>query len=108
MLAADECGLTYTARIVAYLADHGARQCGPCLNGLPRLAQMFDDLAYGRVDHGHLREMHRTLGLVDGRGACRHPDGTVRLARSALDVFADDVAHHRAGRCSAALVTEIA
>ena len=108
VLAADECGLTHTARIVAYLADHGARQCGPCLNGLPRLAQMFDDLAYGRVDHGHLREMHRTLGLVDGRGACRHPDGTVRLARSALDVFADDVAHHRAGRCSAALVTEIA
>ncbi|KGI67607.1 NADH-quinone oxidoreductase subunit F [Mycolicibacterium rufum] len=108
VLAADECGLTHTARIVAYLADHGARQCGPCRNGLPRLAQMFDDLACGRVDDGHLREMHRMLGLVDGRGACRHPDGTVRLACSALDVFADDVAHHRAGRCSAALVTEIA
>ncbi len=105
VLAADQCGLAHTAGIVAYLADHGVRQCGPCLNGLPRLAQMVDDLAYGRIDDGQIRELHRMLGLVDGRGACRHPDGTVRLVRSALDVFADDIAHHRAGRCSAALVT---
>lgn len=108
VLAADECGLVQTARIVAYLADHGVRQCGPCRNGLPRLAQMFDDLAYGRVDDRHLQELHRMLGLVDGRGACRHPDGTVRLARSALDVFADDIAHHRAGRCTAGLIAGIA
>ena len=102
-LAAERCGLAYTAGIVAYLADHGARQCGPCRNGLPRLAELFDRLAYGRVDDGQIGELHRMLGLVDGRGACRHPDGTVRLVRSALDVFADDMAHHRSGRCSAAL-----
>lgn len=105
VLAADQCGLAHTAGIVAYLADHGARQCGPCRNGLPRLAELCDELAYGRVDDGQIRELHRMLGLVDGRGACRHPDGTVRMVRSALNAFADDIAHHRAGRCSAALVT---
>ncbi|BBX71135.1 NADH-ubiquinone oxidoreductase-F iron-sulfur binding region domain-containing protein [Mycolicibacterium psychrotolerans] len=103
VLAAEQCGLAYTAGIVAYLADHGARQCGPCRNGLPRLAQLFDHLAYGRVEDGQIAELHRMLSLVDGRGACRHPDGTVRLARSALDMFADDVTHHRTGRCGAAL-----
>jgi NADH:ubiquinone oxidoreductase subunit F (NADH-binding) len=104
VLSTDECGLARTADIVAYLTAQGARQCGPCRNGLPRLARLFDDLAYGRVDDGLLDELHRMLGLVDGRGSCRHPDGTVRLARSALDTFADDVARHRSGRCEAAMV----
>jgi hypothetical protein len=55
------------------------------------------------VDDDLLGELHRALSLVDGRGACSHPDGTVRLARSALTVFAGDLTHHRAGRCNAAL-----
>ncbi len=32
--------------------------------------------------------------FVDGHGACRHPDGVARLVRSALDVFARQVAVH--------------
>jgi NADH:ubiquinone oxidoreductase subunit F (NADH-binding) len=102
-LSVDECGLARTAEIVAYLAEQGARQCGPCRNGLPRLAQLLDDLAYGRVDDGLLDDLHRMLGLVDGRGSCRHPDGTVRFVRSALTAFATDVARHRSGACNAAL-----
>ena len=105
VLSTEQCGLARTADIMAYLAQQGARQCGPCHNGLPRLAQLFDALAYERVDDDLLAEAHRMLGLVDGRGACRHPDGTVRLARSALQTFAGDLTHHRDGRCTAALVT---
>jgi hypothetical protein len=37
------------------------------------------------------------LGVIPGRGACAHPDGAVRLAASALRVFADDVAVHAEG-----------
>ncbi|MDT5151762.1 MAG: hypothetical protein QOI01_3495, partial [Mycobacterium sp.] len=33
------------------------------------------------------------------------PDGTARLARSALHAFASDVTHHRQGRCEAALTS---
>ncbi len=99
VLSADECGLARTADIMAYLAEQSARQCGPCRNGLPRLAQLLDDLAYERVDDDLLDEVHRMLGLVDGRGACRHPDGTARLLRSALETFAGDIEHHRDGRC---------
>ncbi|MBJ7338161.1 NADH-ubiquinone oxidoreductase-F iron-sulfur binding region domain-containing protein [Mycolicibacterium sp.] len=104
-LPTDECGLARTADIVAYLAEQGAGQCGPCLNGLPRLAALFDELAYEHVDDSLLAELHRVLGLVDGRGSCRHPDGTVRMARSALAVFAHDVEQHRVGRCEAAFAT---
>lgn len=100
-LPASECGLTRTADIVAYLADASARQCGPCLNGLPRLAQLLGEIAYGRIDDNLLHDTHRMITLVEGRGSCRHPDGTGRLIRSALDVFADDIENHRRGHCSA-------
>jgi NADH:ubiquinone oxidoreductase subunit F (NADH-binding) len=104
-LGRDECGLARTADILGYLADQSARQCGPCRNGLPRLADVFDDLAYGQVDDGLLEEAHRMCDLVDGRGSCRHPDGTARLARSALHAFASDITHHRHGRCEAAIAS---
>jgi NADH:ubiquinone oxidoreductase subunit F (NADH-binding) len=104
-LGRDECGLAHTADILDYLAEHSAGQCGPCLNGLPRLSQLFEDLAYGRVNDLLVEEIHRMSDLVDGRGACRHPDGTARLARSALHAFASDVTHHRQGRCEAALTS---
>lgn len=103
VLGSGECGLERTAEIASYLADQSARQCGPCLNGLPRLAQLLDQLAYGRVDDLLIEEIRRTIGLVDGRGSCRHPDGTARLVRTALSVFDSDIAQHRHGRCAALL-----
>jgi len=42
----------------------------------------------------------RRLDQVEGRGACRHPDGAVQVVRSALNVFAGDANAHRQGvRC---------
>lgn len=93
------CGLVETARITRFLADASARQCGPCRDGLPALADALDTLVAGRSDGEH--EAIVLTRLVDGRGACHHPDGTARLARSALRVFADDVHAHRRGRCLA-------
>ncbi|MET7451558.1 NADH-ubiquinone oxidoreductase-F iron-sulfur binding region domain-containing protein [Streptomyces sp. NPDC005574] len=102
-LAQPACGLTETARILAYLAAHGARQCGPCRFGLPAVAQDFTALAAGRADPDLLSRLRRRVGLLPGRGACRHPDGAARLAASALRTFADDVDHHLArGACRAA------
>jgi NADH:ubiquinone oxidoreductase subunit F (NADH-binding) len=101
-LPAGRCGLLETARVVSYLAAQSAGQCGPCLNGLPRIAAALDLLARpGRVDGRLLDDVGRWCGLVAGRGACRHPDGSVRLVASALHVFADEQALHRAGRCRA-------
>jgi NADH:ubiquinone oxidoreductase subunit F (NADH-binding) len=96
-LPAVACGLAETARVVRYLADESAGQCGPCLFGLDAIAGQLRRIAEGRSsDLGLLR---RWLGQVDGRGACSHPDGAARLVRSALDVFAPELDQHAQGWC---------
>ena len=97
VLGPDSCGLMETARIVHYLSGQSAGQCGPCVYGLPAIADDFTRLARGRADAGPAARLEQRLAQVDGRGACRHPDGAVKVARSALRVFADDVGRHVAG-----------
>ena len=100
-LPSDRCGLTEVARVTGYLAAESAGQCGPCLNGLPRIAAALAELAGA----GHRRQtpadLERWSGLVEGRGACHHPDGTVRFVRSALTVFGPEIKRHARGQCSA-------
>ncbi len=98
VLPHGSCGLTETARLVEYLAAETAGQCGPCVNGLPLLAKAFSELAAGSLRHRGLRRLAALGDAIDASGACRHPDGVVRLVRSALEVFEDDVARHLAGR----------
>jgi NADH:ubiquinone oxidoreductase subunit F (NADH-binding) len=100
-LPPDRCGLVETARAVRYLALESAGQCGPCLNGLPRIAAAFAELAAGRPRPGTREDLERWSGLVTGRGACHHPDGTARFVRSALRTFASEADRHERGQCSA-------
>ncbi|HEY2575595.1 MAG TPA: NADH-ubiquinone oxidoreductase-F iron-sulfur binding region domain-containing protein [Streptosporangiaceae bacterium] len=100
-LPPDRCGLAETARVLRYLAAESAGQCGPCLNGLPRIATAFAVLARPGADRRCLDDLERWAGLVTGRGACHHPDGTVRLVRSALAAFSAETGRHLRGRCAA-------
>ncbi|MGW2047916.1 NADH-ubiquinone oxidoreductase-F iron-sulfur binding region domain-containing protein [Streptomyces sp. NPDC001858] len=100
-LPVDRCGLAETARVLRYLALQSAGQCGPCLNGLPRIATAFRTLAAPGPQGTVRADLARWSGLVEGRGACHHPDGTVRLVRSALTTFAAEVDAHARGRCTA-------
>ncbi|MER6095972.1 NADH-ubiquinone oxidoreductase-F iron-sulfur binding region domain-containing protein [Streptomyces sp. NPDC001728] len=100
-LPEDACGLAETAAALAYLAAQSARQCGPCRFGLPSVAEDFAELAWGWPGASVLDRLNQRLGLLPGRGACRHPDGAARLAASALRVFGDDVLRHvRRGPCA--------
>jgi NADH:ubiquinone oxidoreductase subunit F (NADH-binding) len=97
VLGPDACGLMESARIAHYMAGQSAGQCGPCVYGLPAIADDMTRLARGHVDAGLMARLERRLREVHGRGACRHPDGAVNLVRSALSVFAADVATHAHG-----------
>jgi NADH:ubiquinone oxidoreductase subunit F (NADH-binding) len=96
-LGAATCGIAETARLAHYLAGQSSGQCGPCVYGLPAVAEDLTLLAYGRSDPGLMARLHRRVEHVDGRGGCRHPDGAVGMVRSALGVFAADVASHQQG-----------
>lgn len=100
VIGTHRCGLDATAEIVEYLAGQTARQCGPCMFGLPTMAGRFSALAHGEAVTENAHELRRLSDLVVGRGACHHPDGTVRLIRSALDVFGADIDAHARGRCT--------
>lgn len=98
-LPETSCGLAETARVVRYLAAEGAGQCGPCVFGLPALADALAELAY-QGSAGSARRIELLAGLVAGRGACKHPDGVAQLAGSALDAFLSDaVLHEERGPC---------
>lgn len=99
LLDHNACPLTAAAQITTYLAGQSARQCGPCLNGLPRLAETLSRLANGTADATTETEVRRLAQLVTGRGSCHHPDGTARFVLSTLTTFASDVAHHLFGHC---------
>jgi NADH:ubiquinone oxidoreductase subunit F (NADH-binding) len=97
VLGETSCGLAESARIARYLADQSAGQCGPCVFGLPAIADDLSRLARGHGDHQIMVRLHRRLRDVNGRGACRHPDGAVNMVRSSLTVFANDIAAHGRG-----------
>jgi NADH:ubiquinone oxidoreductase subunit F (NADH-binding) len=99
VLGREGCGVVETQRVVQWMANESARQCGPCAFGLPALS---DDLAQlgstgSRNASQALQRLEHRCGVIDGRGACRHPDGVVRLVRSALHVFASDFQGHSRG-----------
>jgi NADH:ubiquinone oxidoreductase subunit F (NADH-binding) len=103
-LGTATCPLRATAEIASGLAGASAGRCGPCVNGLPRIADVVGALAGapwtgGRADPRLGDEVLRVAALVDGRGACHHPDGVAKLVRSAMAVFRDDVAAHLDGTC---------
>ena len=130
-LPATACGLTETARVLSWFAAESAGQCGPCIWGLADVASGFASVTTGTSGGtavpigpaglvGPARPGRAGLGSpagatttpavstivrwaddIEGRGACRHPDGAVRLLKSALRVFADDLALHLSGKaCS--------
>ena len=98
VLPESSCGLAETARVVRYLSEETAGQCGPCVNGLHAIATALEQVARGNHDRSTLAQLDRWCTQVDGRGACRYPDGAVRFVRSALDVFADEILEHTAQR----------
>ncbi len=101
VLPSGACGLMETARIATWMASESAGQCGPCVFGLPAVAHDMTVLAAGRPNGRDFDRLEARLASVDGRGACRHPDGVVRMIRSALSAFATDIERHlAAGPCA--------
>jgi len=95
MPASGTCALQELARTTRWLADQNAGQCGPCVNGLDAIATAMADLVAGNRDRGAERHLTRWLAMMEGRGACKHPDGVTRFVSSGLRVFSEEIVRHR-------------
>ncbi len=96
VLPASQCPVCEVAGIMRYLASESSAQCGPCFFGLRALADACTRIAERGTDAGDLQRLQRWSAEVQGRGACKHPDGAVLFLQSALKTFGGDFAHHPA------------
>jgi NADH:ubiquinone oxidoreductase subunit F (NADH-binding) len=101
LLPHSVCPLVEVARVVRYMDQQQAGQCGPCVNGLAALDEAVRSLAFHPTSlRGHMEPILDLCGLVEGRGGCHHPDGVARFVRTACSVFSNEVAAHlRDGPC---------
>ncbi|GGK43920.1 oxidoreductase [Pilimelia terevasa] len=96
-LGSKTCPLGEVARVVQYLAGESAGQCGPCRFGLPDVARLVREVVAGT---GNVLAVRAAVGVVKGRGACSHPDGTAAFTISAMETFAEEISEHaRNGTC---------
>jgi NADH:ubiquinone oxidoreductase subunit F (NADH-binding) len=100
LLPGHVCPLAELADVTRYMEGQGAGQCGPCVHGLADLADAMERLAYGGPHGLNTNRVLEVCNLMEGRGACRHPDGVARFVRTGLEAFAEEVAAHRGrGAC---------
>lgn len=92
----ETCPLGESLRVANWLAAETAGQCGPCRLGLPAAAGGLSDVLNGG-GQAALEALREVTQAVKGRGACKHPDGSVRFFVSTLNAFTDDLAAHVLG-----------
>ena len=97
-LPSGACPVRETARLTRWLAGESAGQCGPCILGLPSLADVLERLARGRCRRRAAQRLQDLFASVVGRGACRHPDGVATLVTSMMAAFPHEVGRHAAGQ----------
>ncbi|MEU9232491.1 NADH-ubiquinone oxidoreductase-F iron-sulfur binding region domain-containing protein [Streptomyces subrutilus] len=95
-LPEDTCPAGEVARVTRWMAKESAGQCGPCVRGLPALADVLDDVLRGGGGEA-LEAVEARMTAVRGRGACSHPDGTSHFVASALAAFPDEFHDHAFG-----------
>ena len=85
VLGQDACGLMESARIAHYLAGQSAGQCGPCVYGLPAIADDLTRLARGQADSGLLARLDATAerGRRPGRVSASRRRGAAGAQRAA-------------------------
>jgi len=100
-LPAEVCGVVESVRVLDYLATESAGQCGPCVFGLPQLAETFREVARGKSGRRRQRRLDELSLALERRGGCSHPDGSLRFLRSVTSVFAAELELHAQKQCSA-------
>lgn len=94
-LGGSACPVREVSRVMDWLAEESAGQCGPCSHGLPAIADLVAAVADGAAPADAQAALRRWGGQLPRRGACSLPDGAVRFLASAMREFAVEFEEHR-------------
>jgi NADH-quinone oxidoreductase subunit F len=94
------CMLEEVLRFAPFFADGSCGQCGPCVQGTRKIANIAQELRWGSRDSRPLEMMARLGQRLPGMGICGLITGATAAASSALALFPGDFEHHaRYGVC---------
>jgi NADH:ubiquinone oxidoreductase subunit F (NADH-binding) len=100
MLGESSCAVAEVARVTRWMASQTAGQCGPCVRGVGAIADALMQLTAPRRGPSGYARIERWSQMIQGRGACAHPDGVSRFVSTALETFSDEFDQHaRTGGC---------
>jgi NADH:ubiquinone oxidoreductase subunit F (NADH-binding) len=93
-LGASACPAREIAGAMHWLAGQIAGQCGPCIHGMPAVADLVGRVVAGTAPPGWHEQLTRWCSDLEGRGACHLPDGAMRFLASGLHAFGAEFADH--------------
>jgi NADH-quinone oxidoreductase subunit F len=94
------CMLEEVLRFAPFFAAGSCGQCGPCVQGTRKIADIARDLRWGSRDTRPLEMLARLGQRLPGMGICGLITGATAPAASALALFPSDFEHHaRYGVC---------
>jgi len=94
------CMVEELQRFASFFADGSCRQCGPCVQGTRKMANLTQEIRLGTRDQRPLDTLARLAQRLPGMGICGLISGATAPAASALELFMEDFTHHaRYGVC---------
>jgi NADH:ubiquinone oxidoreductase subunit F (NADH-binding) len=88
------CPVKVAADVVAFYAEHNARQCRSCMSSTSTIAAVLASLGKPSHGQGYEEKLPRWSSQLRGRGACAVPDGVALLLRTLLRYYPAVLARH--------------
>jgi NADH:ubiquinone oxidoreductase subunit F (NADH-binding) len=93
------CPIRVAGDLVAYYAEHNARQCGMCISSTSSVAATLAELGDPRPSVNYASVLPRWATQLSGRGACAVPDAVATVLRTLLHFYPEHVERHLARGC---------
>jgi NADH-quinone oxidoreductase subunit F len=95
------CMVEEILRFAPFFAAGSCGQCGPCVQGTRKIAELAEDVRWGAPDRRPLEMLARLGQRLPGMGICGLISGATAASASALALFPEDFEHHaRFGMCA--------
>ncbi|MGH3641426.1 MAG: NADH-ubiquinone oxidoreductase-F iron-sulfur binding region domain-containing protein [Mycobacterium sp.] len=97
------CPVKVAADVVAFYAEHNARQCRACMSSSSTIAAVLASMGKPSRGGGYESKLPRWSSQLRGSGACAVPDGVAVMLRTLLRYYPGVISRHIDVGCSQCL-----